>query len=259
MARVHLHLLMTTAQQMHVLTTYDNSRNIQHAKLIAEERAKSDTILASILPPTLVRRVQEGEQNISFSVQSASILFLDIVEFTPWCAANTASMIMSTLNTMFGRLDALIASHPTMAKMKCIGDCYMAAGGIFSNANQNAIHPKECVEFGLEAIGVVSKMDEEFNLDRRIRVGVNTGGPIVAGVLGIGKPTFEIFGPAINMAQQMEHHGVPMQVHISRSTYELIYGGNFIVKERGEVEVKNGTVLTYLVTGLAKAKNIDMN
>ena len=76
---------------------------------------------------------------------------------------------------------------------------------------------------------------------------MNTGRPIVAGVLGTEKPTFEILGPAINMAQQMEHHGVLMKVHISRSTYELIYGGSFVIKERGQIEIKKGTVLTYLV------------
>jgi hypothetical protein len=65
----------------------------------------------------------------------------------------------------------------------------------------------------------------------------------------VGKPTFEILGPSINMVQQMEHHGVPMQVHVSRAVYELIYGDQFVVKERGQIEVNNGTVVTYLVTG----------
>jgi class 3 adenylate cyclase len=79
-------------------------------------------------------------------------------------------------------------------------------------------------------------------------VGVNTGGPIVVGVLGIGKPTFEILGPAINMAQQMEHHGVPMHVHVSRAVYELVYGEAFHIKERGETQINSGTVITYLVS-----------
>ena len=76
---------------------------------------------------------------------------------------------------------------------------------------------------------------------------------IVAGVIGVGKPTFEmnikwnfLF---INMAQQMEHHGVPMQVHITRSVYELVYGNMFLIKERGLTEVKGGSVVTYLVSG----------
>ena len=88
-----------------------------------KEKEKSDKLLASILPSNLSKRVQNGEENISFSVQSATILFLDIVEFTPWCAANTAQMIMSTLNIMFRELDARLARHSTMTKIKCIGDC----------------------------------------------------------------------------------------------------------------------------------------
>ena len=230
-----------------VIVTRDETQAILYNTLIAEERAKSDHLLSSILPPNLVKRVQDGEKNISFGVQSASILFLDIVEFTPWCASNTAAMVMSTLNALFRKFDALLATHGTMTKIKCIGDCYMCSGGIFVEINQAAVHAKETVEFGLEAIQAIEENNKEMNLSLRIRVGVNTGGPIVAGVLGTEKPTFEILGPAINMAQQMEHHGVPMKVHISRSTYELIYGGSFVIKERGQIEIKKGTVLTYLV------------
>lgn len=126
----------------------------------------------------------------------------------------------------------------------------MAAGGIFSEINQPSQHAREMVEFGLEAIKAVGRVNEERGESLRIRVGVNTGGPIVAGVLGTEKPTFEILGPAINMAQQMEHNGVPMHVHISRSVYELVYGGNFVIKERGQIEIKQGKVVTYLIDGL---------
>jgi class 3 adenylate cyclase len=75
------------------------------------------------------------------------------------------------------------------------------------------------VSFGLDCLKSLEELNNELGERLRIRVGVNTGGPIVAGVIGgigSGKPTFEILGPAINMAQQMEHHGVPCQVHISR-------------------------------------------
>lgn len=232
-----------------IIISRDQTQNVSYNALIAAEKEKSDKLLQSILPPLLIPRVQNGEENISFSVQSASICFMDIVEFTPWCAANTAQMIMSTLNLMFRDFDYTLATHGSLTKIKCIGDCYMGAGGIFVEVNQPAVHAKEMVEFGLEAINCVRNINKTQNLTLRIRVGVNTGGPIVAGVLGIDKPTFEILGPAINMAQQMEHHGVPMEVHISRSTYELIYSGAFNVKERGQIEIKNGTVRTYLVNG----------
>ena len=119
---------------------------------------------------------------------------------------------------------------------------------MFDEVCNPANHSKQCVEFGCEAIKKVNEVDAEYNEQLKIRVGVNTGGPIVAGVLGTDKPTFEILGPAINMAQQMEHHGVPMLVHISRPVYELIYGGSFDIKERGEIEIKKGKVSKYLVT-----------
>jgi class 3 adenylate cyclase len=208
-------------------------------------------MLKSILPPSLVPRVQAGEKNISFAVSSATVVFIDIVSFTPWCGSSQADKVMMTLNNMFKRFDANCNSYPTMTRIKCIGDCYMAAGGVFDQVNQPAEHAKEVVSFGLNCLESMGEMNAELGEKLQIRVGVNTGGPIVAGVLGggVGKPTFEILGPAINMAQQMEHHGVPMAVHVSRSVYELIYGDTFIVKERGTIEVKGGSVVTYLVTG----------
>ncbi|OHT13413.1 Adenylate and Guanylate cyclase catalytic domain containing protein [Tritrichomonas foetus] len=244
---VHLKVSLSQIGQNYIIESVDQTQTVSYNKLIAEEKSKSDKLLASILPPSLVTRVQNGEKNISFGVHSATILFLDIVEFTPWCASNTAAVVMSTLNTLFEYFDKYLATHSTMTKIKCIGDCYMAAGGIFVEINQPAIHAKEVVEFGQEAIRSVAENNKNSGMNLRIRVGVNTGGPIVAGVLGTEKPTFEILGKAINMAQQMEHHGVPMRVHISRSVYELIYGGSFCVKERGEIEIKNGNVLTYIV------------
>ncbi|OHT12145.1 Adenylate and Guanylate cyclase catalytic domain containing protein [Tritrichomonas foetus] len=245
--KVHVEVSFTVVGDNCVLSSRDVTQNVMYNKLISDERAKSDQLLVSILPPKLVSRVQAEEKNISFAVQSVTITFIDIVSFTPWCGSLPAATVMKTLNMMFKEFDLLVSSHITMTKVKCIGDCYMAAGGIFAEINQPAQHARDVVEFGIGSIRAIEKLNKEINQNLQIRVGVNTGGPIVAGVLGTEKPTFEILGPTINMAQQMEHHGVPMFVHISRAVYELIYGGNFKVKERGEVEIKNGTVVTYLV------------
>lgn len=233
--------------QTYAITFRDQTQNVLYNTLIEEERMKSDRLLASILPANLVPRVQRGEKNISFAVQSTTITFMDIVEFTPWCAANRAAFVMETLNHIYREFDALAATFGTMTKIKCIGDCYMAAGGIFCEVNQPAQHAREVVTFCLNCMSAIGTVNQVRSQTLRIRAGVNTGGPIVAGVLGTEKPTFEILGPAINMAQQMEHSGVPMKVHISRPVYELIYGGSFQIKERGQTEIKNGSVLTYLV------------
>ena len=230
-----------------VITCRNVTQSHNYNTLILEEKQNSDKLLSTILPPSLVSRVQEGEKNISFSVQSASILFSDIVSFTPWCSSLPEETVMSTLNILFKRFDSILVTKPTMTKIKCIGDCYMAAGGIFAEINQPAVHAKDVVSFGLQSIKEVLLINDEIHQNLKIRVGVNTGGPIVAGVLGIGKPTFEILGPAINRAQQMEQNGFPMKVHISSAVYELICGSNFKICNRRQIECKNEMVETYLV------------
>ncbi|OHS96775.1 Adenylate and Guanylate cyclase catalytic domain containing protein [Tritrichomonas foetus] len=246
---VHIEMSFTVLTENYLVTTRDVTQTVNYNLLITDEKMKSDRLLSSILPARLVPRVQAGEKNISFAVQSVTIVFMDIVSFTPWCGSLPAATVMKTLNLLFKEYDALVAVHTTMTKIKCIGDCYMAAGGIFAEINQPAVHAKDVVEFGLDAIESLEELNVKIDQKLQIRVGINTGGPIVAGVLGTEKPTFEILGPTINMAQQMEHHGIPMKVHISRAVYELIYGGNFEVKERGEIEIKNGTVVTYVIKG----------
>jgi len=245
---LYLSLNTYVHDQIRIVSLRDITQTVRYNALIKEERSKSDSMLAAILPPSLVKRVQNNEKNISFAVQSASIVFIDIVSFTPWCSSNPASIVMQTLNLLFKKFDALLTRYPTMTKIKCIGDCYMAAGGVFSEINQPSVHAKEVVSFGLDALDAIEELNSETGQSLQIRVGINTGGPIVGGVLGIGKPTFEILGPAINMAQQMEHHGIAMKVHISRPVYELIYGDTFSIKERGEVEIKGGNVITYIVS-----------
>jgi PAS domain-containing protein len=103
----------------------DMTQTVRYNTLIAAERSKSDQILQSILPPSLVPRVQAGEKNISFAVASVSIVFIDIVSFTPWCGSSQADKVMMTLNNLFKRFDANCNSYSTMTRIKCIGDCYM--------------------------------------------------------------------------------------------------------------------------------------
>jgi class 3 adenylate cyclase len=140
-----------------------------------KKNKKSDTLLNSILPPNLIPRVQSGETSISFAVQSVSVLFLDIVEFTPWCGSLPASQVMKTLNQLFSEFDSSISKYPTLTKIKCIGDCYMAAGGIFSEINQPVIHAKEMVIFALDCINIIEKVNKQLNASLRIRVEIDTG------------------------------------------------------------------------------------
>ncbi|KAK8899609.1 hypothetical protein M9Y10_001925 [Tritrichomonas musculus] len=238
-----------------VLSMKDMTSTVVARTLLKEENAKNENLLGMILPPIIVKQLQKGETNICFSVQSASIVFMDIVSFTPWCGANKAAYIMSTLNKLFLYFDTALKKLDKMTKIKCIGDCYMCAGGIFDEVNQPAEHARQAITFGLEAIKCVERVNVELHETLRIRVGCNTGGPIVAGVLGIEKPTFDILGPDINLGAMMEHHGVPMNVHIPQHVYDLGVYNYFVTKERGDVDVKGKMYHTYVVTGYANSNN----
>jgi class 3 adenylate cyclase len=150
---------------------------------------------------------------------------------------------------MFLEFDRILHAYDRLVKIKCIGDCYMNSGGIFDTEDDPAGHTKQMVSFGIDIINALRLLNIELHETLRMRVGVNTGGPIVAGVLGIDKPTFDILGPAICLASKMEQKGVPMNVHIPEHLYLLIKDENFQFKERGEVEVKGVTYRTLIVTG----------
>jgi class 3 adenylate cyclase len=150
---------------------------------------------------------------------------------------------------MFLEFDRIIKTYDRMTKVKCIGDCYMCAGGLFDKRHQPAIHALQTVSFGLDIIRALQLLNIEIGENLRIRVGVNTGGPIVAGVLGIDKPVFDILGPAICFAAMMEQRGVPMNVHIPQHCFDLISGSNLIINERGDTEVKGKMYRTYVVAG----------
>jgi class 3 adenylate cyclase len=181
---MHLQTNLSIISHIPVLTLRDTTQNVMYQRLISEEKSKSDLLLSSILPSNLLQRVKAGEQNISFSVQNVAVLFLDIVQFTPWCGSLPASTVMSTLNRIFVELDRELLKYPTLTKIKCIGDCYMAAGGVFTEVSQPAVHAKEMVQFGIDAIHGLEMVNKELQQNLRIRVGVNVGGPIVAGIIG---------------------------------------------------------------------------
>jgi class 3 adenylate cyclase len=234
---------------MLILIMKDMSSAIASDNLLREEGVKSEKLLLMILPPLIVSRLQSGEKGISFAVKSATIMFVDIVSFTAWCGSHTADYTMTFLNRMFLEFDRILRGYDRMIKIKCIGDCYMCAGGVFDTMDDPAGHTRQTVSFGIDIINALRLLNIEVHETVRIRVGANTGGPIVAGVLGIEKPTFDILGPAICLASKMEQRGVPMFVHIPHHSYELIKEDNFQFKEKGEVEVKGVVYHTYVVSG----------
>jgi guanylate cyclase len=215
---------------------------------IAAEKKKCDQLLRSTLPPTLVSRLETGEKNVSFAVQTITVAFINIVNFTAWCYNSTPQKSMLVLNTLFRKFDHYLGHFLMVTPIKTIGSTYIVAGGVFQEHSHVMDHPSQVVWFALECLAGVATANEELGVHIELRVGIAVDGPAVTGVIGdVTHPTFEILGSAVNVAQRMEESAKPGQVQITRHTYEILSGTDFVFNECAVVDIKGEKINTYEV------------
>ncbi|EAX87032.1 Adenylate and Guanylate cyclase catalytic domain containing protein [Trichomonas vaginalis G3] len=233
----------------------NETEEIQKRKAAEEAKAKSEKLLYQILPKDIVVRLNRGETDISFTIPSATIFFIDIVKFSNYAATLTPSEIMANLSLVFATFDKIVAEYPIITRIKLIGDVYMAAAGLFCTEEDD---PKKHAEDACRACLRCQKAMEDINVklsaSLEVRIGVNSGGPLIGGVLGSDKPTFDIIGDPINVAARLQSTDIPGCVQISSETKDLIEGLDFIVEERGQIYLKGkGERLTYFVNFATKS------
>ena len=213
-------------------------------ELLQIEKDKSENLLLNILPKAVADRLKHGEQTIANGHATVTVLFADLVGFTELARRTTPADLVSLLNGIFTAFDLLVERHE-LEKIKTIGDSYMLAGGI---PIHRADHAQAVADIALEMIQTLSALNAERGTSLRVRIGINTG-PIVAGVIGKRKFTYDLWGDTVNLASRMESSGVPGLVHVSESTYEALKG-DFDLEERGITQVKGvGEVRTYFLKG----------
>ncbi|OHT12838.1 hypothetical protein TRFO_17206 [Tritrichomonas foetus] len=211
-------------------------------------KKRSESLLYHIMPPDIVRRLNQGEKNVSMSIQSASIMFIDIVQFSTYSLPLLPQKIIQTLSDICNSYDRKIAEYQNMNKIKMIGDIYMCAAGLFRNEPEPKKDTIEMIKFGFDALQSIQDVNLKMNTNFRVRIGLNTGGPIIAGVLGTDKLIFDIIGDAINIASRLQSTGEPGKIHISSETRDLIHNVGFIIEERGLTFLKGkGQKKTYQV------------
>jgi class 3 adenylate cyclase len=192
--------------------------------------------------------LNEGEKNVSFTVPVATIMFTDIVKFSEYAAALTPDQIMRSLSCLFDAFDKAIAEYPLLLKIKLIGDVYMSAGGLFAPNEPPVTHAEQMIRFGLDCLQALEDVNMQLNSVLAVRIGVNTGGPLIAGVLGSDRPVFDIIGDAINIAARLQSTDIPGQIQISQETYDLVNSLDFVIEARGEVMLKGkGKRPVYLI------------
>jgi len=217
----------------------------QALELLRIEQAKSENLLLNILPPEIAVLLKNGNRTIADFYDGASVLFADLVGFTPMTVEMSPSEMLDLLNEIFSYFDTLVEKYK-LEKIRTIGDSYMVASGVPRPRHD---HAQALARMAL-AMSAYIRTRPPLN-GRRVdfRIGISSG-PLVAGVIGRKKFIYDIWGDSVNTASRMESHGTPGQIQISRATYELIRD-EFVCEPRGTVNVKGkGAMETWYLIGV---------
>ncbi len=226
-----LNVIGTASIAFTLLATFAHQRNAALRELRAEQE-RSEALLVNILPRPIAERLKAAARTIADDFAAASILFADVVGFTPLAQRLPPAEMVGILDRLFTGFDMLVERHG-LEKIKTIGDCYMAVAGVPDPCPD---HARKAALLALEMRDAIaaSKVDAQPALE--LRIGINSG-PLVAGVIGTKRFLYDLWGDAVNTASRMESHGTPGEIQITRATYELLKD-EFVCRSRGTILVK---------------------
>ena len=215
-----------------------------HLDQLRAEQERSESLLHNILPASIADRLKAGEKSIAENFPEATILFADIHGFSRFSRGLPAKQVVEQLGRIFSAFDRLAEEHG-VEKIKTIGDGYLAAAGLPIPRED---HAEAIADLALamhrEADRFASGTEEPF----RLRIGINTG-PVVAGVIGERRFSYDLWGETVNVASQMETHGLPGCTQVTKALYERLRNG-YMLEERGAFYMGGqGEIVTYLLRG----------
>ena len=208
------------------------------------EKQRSESLLLNILPQSIVTRIRQGESAIADRFDEVTILFCDLVGFTPLAARLSPLATVDLLGTIFSMFDRSVARWG-VEKIKTMGDAYMVAGGI---PERKADHATRVAHLALDMLKDVEDISRRHGGALAARIGIHTG-EAVAGVIGTNRLVYDVWGDTVNTAARMESHGVAGRIHITASTRTAL-GSGFGYESRGLIDVKGkGPMETYFMFG----------
>lgn len=217
--------------------------------LLEKEYERSEKLLLNILPREIAQQLKDNPEKVAETYPSVTILFADIVGFTGIASSAPADELVEQLNNIFSAFDHL-ADRYELEKIKTIGDAYMVAGGIPTIVPD---HTERVARMALDMLAEIQQF-EVFNRQLNIRIGFHTG-PVVAGVIGVRKFSYDIWGDAVNIASRLESHGISGRVHVSTDVYHILKN-KFTFETRGKIPVKGiGEIETWFLTGIQGANH----
>ena len=208
------------------------------------EQNKAEDLLLNILPRSIADKLKADTATIADQIEAASILFADVVDFTPLSERLQPAEVVGMLDRLFTYFDLLAERHG-LEKIKTIGDCYMVAAGV---PTPRLDHARAMALMALDMREAMRSKDGVGQLGLELRIGINSG-PVVAGVIGRKRFLYDLWGDAVNMASRMESQGTRGQIQVTRETYELLKD-EFELEPRGMVAIKGkGDVETWYLVG----------
>jgi class 3 adenylate cyclase len=202
----------------------------------------ADRLLYNVLPPKIAAQLKESPGTIANAYEGASILFADIVGFTPLSNVLSPTEMIELLNRIYSRFDALVL-HYNVEKIRTIGDNYMVASGV---PDPRPDHAQALSDLALDMLDYCASLKPIGGQTIQFRIGINSG-PLIAGVIGDVKYQYDIWGDAVNTASRMESHGKSGKIQITDETRQLL-GDDYLLVPRGAIEVKGkGTMNTWFL------------
>ncbi len=222
------------------ITEFIKRKRVEEA--LRHQQKQNERLLLNILPEAIVERLRQQTGIIAEDFTEITVLFADIVGFTKIATSLSAIQVVRLLNQIFSAFDCLSEQYG-LEKIKTIGDAYMVVGGL---PTRRLDHASAIAFMALD----MQKAICQFNLDNdqtlNIRIGIHSG-PVVAGVIGLKKFSYDLWGDTVNIASRMESHGLAGKIQLTEVTYEYLRD-DFVLEKRGEIEVKGkGKMTTYLL------------
>lgn len=216
----------------------------EYLAIIQAEREKSERLLLQMLPAPIAERMKAGETTIADGFEDVAILMSDIVSFTPLTTRMSPNDLVILLNDIFCMFDDLVLQHD-LEKIHAYGDEFIVAAGLIQPRKDSVA---AVADLALAMVQGLKDYNAGHNCSVEMRIGIDTG-PVIAGVIGTAKISYDLWGDAINTASRMQSHGLPGRIHLTEKAYRRLQG-KYLCEDRGLIQVKGkGEMHTYFLLG----------